>query len=150
MYVSATAGARLTLQIHTINGDSKCHDLVALLERDRARESTTPRQQIAYRMEAEELIGTDDSLYRVEYVRAAEYHPVLTSAAPRDQGAHDPAAEQGRPHSRRRLRIRGKTPPLVAMLVRTQRRDGRRQHTQPRTAAEPQPRPVRQRGPPGL
>ncbi|KAK4705607.1 paired amphipathic helix protein Sin3a, partial [Phenoliferia sp. Uapishka_3] len=54
--------------IHTINGDQKCQDLVTLLEKDRAREYTTPRQQIAYRMEAESTIGADESLYRLEWV----------------------------------------------------------------------------------
>ncbi|KAM0754488.1 hypothetical protein T439DRAFT_296832 [Meredithblackwellia eburnea MCA 4105] len=54
--------------IHTVNGDAKCQDLVTLLEKDRAREYTTPRQQIAYRMEAEGIIGSEESLYRIEWV----------------------------------------------------------------------------------
>ena len=54
--------------VHTINSDGKCQDLVGLLEKDRAREFTTPRQQIAYRMEAEGAIGVDDALYRIEWI----------------------------------------------------------------------------------
>jgi paired amphipathic helix protein Sin3a len=57
------------VQIHNINSDQKCQDLVALLERDRAQEQTTIRQQIAYRMEAETVTGQDDSLFRIEWVR---------------------------------------------------------------------------------
>lgn len=60
-------------QIHTINGDAKCQDLVTLLEKDRAREYTTPRQQIAYRMEAEATIGPEESLYRLEWVRSTGF-----------------------------------------------------------------------------
>ncbi|KAI5481648.1 paired amphipathic helix protein Sin3a [Pseudohyphozyma bogoriensis] len=54
--------------IHTVNGDHKCQDLVTLLEKDRAREYTTPRQQIAYRMEAEATLSNDESLYRIEWI----------------------------------------------------------------------------------
>lgn len=57
------------MQIHTVNSDSRCQDLVTLLEKDRARDFITTRQQIAYRMEAESAIGAEDPLYRVEWVR---------------------------------------------------------------------------------
>lgn len=56
-------------QIHTVNSDSRCQDLVTLLEKDRARDFITTRQQIAYRMEAEAAIGSEDPLYRIEWVR---------------------------------------------------------------------------------
>jgi paired amphipathic helix protein Sin3a len=46
----------------------KSQELFALLTRDRANESTSTRQQIAYRSQAEVVLGPDDSLYRVEYV----------------------------------------------------------------------------------
>ncbi|KAM0788552.1 hypothetical protein ACM66B_001678 [Microbotryomycetes sp. NB124-2] len=55
--------------VHTINSDSKCQDLVSLLEKDRARDDITIRQQIAYRMEAEGVIGPDEPLYRLEWLR---------------------------------------------------------------------------------
>lgn len=70
-----TAEADHTLshpQIHTVNSDSRCQDLVTLLEKDRARDFITTRQQIAYRMEAEAAIGGEDPLYRIEWVRSVE------------------------------------------------------------------------------
>lgn len=69
IWLSSCDEADCEAQIHTINGDNKCQDLVTLLEKDRAREYTTPRQQIAYRMEAEATIGAEESLYRLEWVR---------------------------------------------------------------------------------
>lgn len=39
-----------------------------MLEKDRARDSITTRQQIAYRMEAEAAIGSEDPIYRIEWV----------------------------------------------------------------------------------
>lgn len=56
------------LQIHTINSDAKCQDIVSLLEKDRARSVTTPRQQIAYRMSVESILSSDENLYRIEWV----------------------------------------------------------------------------------
>lgn len=56
-------------QIHTINSDNRCQDIVALLEKDRRQAVTTPRQQIAYRMEVESVLGQDENLYRLEWVR---------------------------------------------------------------------------------
>ncbi|KAK4050893.1 hypothetical protein OIO90_004869 [Microbotryomycetes sp. JL221] len=55
--------------VHTINSDSRCQDLVSLLEKDRERDNITIRQQIAYRMEAEASIGSDEPLYRIEWLR---------------------------------------------------------------------------------
>ncbi|GAA6009510.1 hypothetical protein JCM11491_003584 [Sporobolomyces phaffii] len=54
--------------IHTINSDAKCQDIVALLEKDRARSVTSPRQQIAYRMAAESILSADENLYRIEWM----------------------------------------------------------------------------------
>ncbi|GAA5991337.1 hypothetical protein JCM5350_006988 [Sporobolomyces pararoseus] len=54
--------------IHTINSDAKCQDIVSLLEKDRARSVTTPRQQIAYRMAVESILSSDENLYRIEWV----------------------------------------------------------------------------------
>ncbi|GAA5858256.1 hypothetical protein JCM1840_001116 [Sporobolomyces johnsonii] len=58
--------------IHTINSDAKCQDIVALLEKDRAQPVTTPRQQIAYRMEAEAILGLEENLYRIEWIPDAQ------------------------------------------------------------------------------
>ncbi|GAA5976417.1 hypothetical protein JCM10908_005492 [Rhodotorula pacifica] len=57
--------------IHTINSDGRCQDIFTLLERDRARTSTTPRQQIAYRMEVEQVLHQDENLYRLEWIPSA-------------------------------------------------------------------------------
>ncbi|GAA5824019.1 hypothetical protein JCM3770_004993, partial [Rhodotorula araucariae] len=58
--------------IHTINSDNRCQDLVTLLEKDRRQAVTTPRQQIAYRMEVESVLGQDENLYRLEWIPAEE------------------------------------------------------------------------------
>lgn len=57
--------------IHTINSDGRCQDIFTLLEKDRARDSTTPRQQIAYRMEVEQVLNQDENLYRLEWIPSA-------------------------------------------------------------------------------
>lgn len=62
------------LQIHTINSDGRCQDLVSLLEADRAREFTTAKQQVAYRAEAEEHFSSDENFYRIEWVRCSFSH----------------------------------------------------------------------------
>ena len=46
----------------------KSQELFALLQRDRAAEKTTVRQQIAYRMQAESVIGSDENVFKIEYV----------------------------------------------------------------------------------
>ncbi|TNY18897.1 hypothetical protein DMC30DRAFT_354754 [Rhodotorula diobovata] len=58
--------------IHTINSDNRCQDIVALLEKDRRQAVTTPRQQIAYRMEVESVLGQDENLYRLEWIPGDE------------------------------------------------------------------------------
>ncbi|GAA6028090.1 hypothetical protein JCM8097_001866 [Rhodosporidiobolus ruineniae] len=60
--------ATVIKHIHTINVDNKCQDIATLLEQDRARSTTTPRQQIAYRMEAEGALGAEEPLYRIEWI----------------------------------------------------------------------------------
>ncbi|GAA5862618.1 hypothetical protein JCM3774_001079 [Rhodotorula dairenensis] len=57
--------------IHTINSDGRCQDIFTLLEKDRARDSTTPRQQIAYRMEVEQVLHQDENVYRLEWIPSA-------------------------------------------------------------------------------
>ncbi|ORX34170.1 hypothetical protein BD324DRAFT_636920 [Kockovaella imperatae] len=59
--------AAIVKQTQTILGDMKSQELFALLQRDRAADKTTVRQQIAYRMQAESVVGSDDNLYKVEY-----------------------------------------------------------------------------------
>ncbi|SCZ98892.1 BZ3500_MvSof-1268-A1-R1_Chr3-1g05689 [Microbotryum saponariae] len=54
--------------VHVANSDAKSQDLTALLEKDRAGSYSTARQMIAYRNEAEAIIGSDDNLYRIEWI----------------------------------------------------------------------------------
>jgi hypothetical protein len=49
--------------------DPKSHDLLNLLANDRTLDSTSARQQISYRMNAEGILGSDENLYRIEWVR---------------------------------------------------------------------------------
>lgn len=46
----------------------RSQELLALLKRDRAAEKTTTRQQIAYRMQAEGVLGVDENLFKIEWV----------------------------------------------------------------------------------
>lgn len=46
----------------------KSSELFGLLQRDREAETTSTRQQIAYRMQAEALLGNEESLFKIEYV----------------------------------------------------------------------------------
>jgi paired amphipathic helix protein Sin3a len=55
------------MQTQTILGDMKSQELFALLQRDRSGENTTTRQQIAYRMQAEGVLGSDENLYKIEH-----------------------------------------------------------------------------------
>ena len=63
----------------------KSQELFALLKRDRTSNETTTGQQIAYRMQAETVLGTGESLYKVEFVsvglfRIAHVNPVSKKA----------------------------------------------------------------------
>ncbi|KEI38647.1 uncharacterized protein L969DRAFT_94848 [Mixia osmundae IAM 14324] len=55
-------------QVHAINSEPKCQELVALMQRDRRATQTTRRQQIAYRMEAQSIIGTEEDVYKFEWI----------------------------------------------------------------------------------
>lgn len=59
-------------QVQTITTDTKCQELQAIMERDRARPHTERsgyKQQIASRMAAETVIGKDENMFRIEWVR---------------------------------------------------------------------------------
>ena len=56
------------MQTQTVLGDMKSQELFALLQRDRLTDKTTTRQQIAYRMQAESVLGPDENLYKLEFV----------------------------------------------------------------------------------
>jgi histone deacetylase complex regulatory component SIN3 len=46
----------------------KSQELFELLKRDRTFERSTNSRQIAYRMQAESVIGPDENIYKVEHV----------------------------------------------------------------------------------
>ncbi|WVO13131.1 hypothetical protein L204_100743 [Cryptococcus depauperatus] len=54
-------------QIQTIIGDLKSQELFALLQRDRSNPKTTVKNQIAYRMQAEGVLGANENLYKIEW-----------------------------------------------------------------------------------
>ncbi|WVQ97064.1 hypothetical protein IAU59_004174 [Kwoniella sp. CBS 9459] len=59
--------AAIVKQVQTILGDMKSQELLALLQRDRANERTNNRRQIAYRMQAEGVLGSDENLFKISY-----------------------------------------------------------------------------------
>ncbi|KLT42069.1 hypothetical protein CC85DRAFT_285843 [Cutaneotrichosporon oleaginosum] len=62
-------------QTQQIVGDNKSQELLKLLVADRRHERTTTRQQVAYRMKAESVLGpeeTRENMYRIEYVPRTE------------------------------------------------------------------------------
>jgi len=63
------------VQVQTVVVDSKCQELLALLTKARTKHNagapTTVRDVIAYRREAEQFLGQDEHLYRVEWVQEA-------------------------------------------------------------------------------
>jgi paired amphipathic helix protein Sin3a len=65
--VDRVVGA-IVKQAQTILGDVKSQELLSLLQRDRAQDRSTTRLQIAYRMNAENVLGPDENLFRIEYV----------------------------------------------------------------------------------
>lgn len=60
--------ARPPFQVQTIEADSKCQELWELLQWTRREESMTIHDVIAYRREAEQHVGSDENLYRFEWV----------------------------------------------------------------------------------
>ena len=60
--------AHHALQVQTIEADSKCQELWELLQWTRREESMTIHDVIAYRREAEQHVGSDENLYRFEWV----------------------------------------------------------------------------------
>ncbi|CDZ97936.1 Histone deacetylase complex, SIN3 component [Phaffia rhodozyma] len=70
-YVSFTLDkliAAIVKQVQTVLGDGRSQELLSLLYNDRNLEVTTARQQISYRMSAENVLGQDENLFRVEWV----------------------------------------------------------------------------------
>ncbi|WWC68464.1 uncharacterized protein I206_102392 [Kwoniella pini CBS 10737] len=59
--------AAIVKQVQTILGDMKSQELFALLQRDRLHDRTNTRRQIAYRMQAEGVLGADENLFKISY-----------------------------------------------------------------------------------
>jgi paired amphipathic helix protein Sin3a len=55
--------------VQTIEADSKCQKLWDLLQSTRKAETLTMHDIIRYRREAERHVGSDENLYRFEWVR---------------------------------------------------------------------------------
>ncbi|KAH8548948.1 hypothetical protein BGW37DRAFT_429996 [Umbelopsis sp. PMI_123] len=55
----------LIKQIQTLSHDSKSSELVQLFQSDRDLESTSPRLISVYRLRAEDIVGSDENLYKI-------------------------------------------------------------------------------------
>ena len=60
-----------------------------MLTRDRVHEQTSTRQQIAYRMQAESVIGPDEHLFKIEYVSTPNYDECSADIIARQEEHHD-------------------------------------------------------------
>ncbi|WWC60485.1 uncharacterized protein I303_103058 [Kwoniella dejecticola CBS 10117] len=64
--------AAIVKQVQAVLGDLKSQELFALLQRDRLHDKTTTRRQIAYRMQAEGVLGPEENLYKISYQPSTE------------------------------------------------------------------------------
>jgi len=55
-------------QVQTVVSDTKCQELWHFLRKMRSEDVFTRRSIIRYRRKAEQHVGSDDNLYRVEWV----------------------------------------------------------------------------------
>ena len=55
-----------------MNTDQRCQQLLDLLKRDREKPRTTIRHQIVYRHAAEQAVGSDENLFRLEWIPPAK------------------------------------------------------------------------------
>lgn len=56
--------------MQTVVSDNKCQELWDLLRKARQEKALTRQDIMRYRREAAKHVGSDDNLYRVEWVRA--------------------------------------------------------------------------------
>ncbi|KDQ63138.1 hypothetical protein JAAARDRAFT_119201 [Jaapia argillacea MUCL 33604] len=78
----------LIKQVHTIISDNKCQELWFLLQKARSAESLTTHDILRYRREAEQHVGSDDNLYRVEWERHSKTMRIQLV------GADDPSVDE--------------------------------------------------------
>lgn len=66
-------------QVQLVLSDPRCHDLLELLRRDRALSLPTMQDQTNSRRLAENIMGPEENIYRIDWVRhPACYHPIDT------------------------------------------------------------------------
>ncbi|KAG7882014.1 hypothetical protein KL935_001171 [Ogataea polymorpha] len=56
---------------HNIVSDSKCTEIVLLMEKDRNNSKTTARDQIIYRMQVRNLMASDENMFKIVFNKAA-------------------------------------------------------------------------------
>jgi len=59
--------ASMCKHVHSINQDVRCQQVLDLLKRDREETRTTVRHQIVYRHAVEQVLGSDENLFRLEW-----------------------------------------------------------------------------------
>ena len=71
-----TCGINFMAQVHIIVGDSKCQELLSLLNkwRTKPKEQCTIKELIHYRREAEQYAGSDDHVYKIQWVSLMKQH----------------------------------------------------------------------------
>ncbi|GME92839.1 unnamed protein product [[Candida] boidinii] len=52
---------------HTLIADHKCSEMIVLMEKDRSSETTTAKDQIMYRMQVRNLMGSEDNMFKVTF-----------------------------------------------------------------------------------
>lgn len=53
--------------------DNKSTELMGLFEKDHQLDKTSPRLVSMYRMKAEEILGSDENVYRIGYVGSCSF-----------------------------------------------------------------------------
>lgn len=54
-------------QLQTIVSDTKSSDILVLFENDRVKPTSSAKEQILYRVKASSVLGTDESMFRIEW-----------------------------------------------------------------------------------
>lgn len=92
-YTMDKLAAAIIKQTQAILSDTKSQELWALLQRDRATERTTVKQQIAYRIQAERVLAPDENLYMISWVSGSRPQPVQNLTLRSYAVATDPARQ---------------------------------------------------------
>ena len=86
----ADAKGRYICKVQTVLGDNKCQELWYLLQQVRGADKMTVHDTIRYRREAERNVGTDEKLYRFDWVRGrggrGARAAIIRTSANRDHG----------------------------------------------------------------